>query len=310
MKILFMGTPDFSVPVLEALIEAGHEIVLAVTQPDKPIGRSKKPTPPPVKVCAEKHGIPVFQPERVRRPEAMERLAKVQADLGVVVAFGQILPQALLDLPAHGCFNVHASLLPMYRGASPINHVILAGEKQSGVTIMQMDAGIDTGDILLQEALPLADNETAETLAGKLSKLGAKLIVSAIEQLENGTLTHTPQEGETCYAGMLKKEMGLIDWTLSAEEICRRVRGLQPWPGSWTFREGKKLIIKEAAAEKQEVPPNLIPGAVLEADRKGLLIQTGEGALRILSLQPEGKKEMDWKAFLNGSHVKEGERWG
>jgi len=310
MKILFMGTPDFSVPVLEALIEAGHEIVLAVTQPDKPIGRSKKPTPPPVKVCAEKHGIPVFQPERVRRPEAMERLAKVQADLGVVVAFGQILPQALLDLPAHGCFNVHASLLPMYRGASPINHVILAGEKQSGVTIMQMDAGIDTGDILLQEALPLADNETAETLADKLSKLGAKLIVSAIEQLENGTLTHTPQEGETCYAGMLKKEMGLIDWTLSAEEICRRVRGLQPWPGSWTFREGKKLIIKEAAAEKQEVPPNLIPGAVLEADRKGLLIQTGEGALRILSLQPEGKKEMDWKAFLNGSHVKEGERWG
>ncbi|MBQ5954304.1 MAG: methionyl-tRNA formyltransferase [Lachnospiraceae bacterium] len=310
MKILFMGTPDFSVPVLEALIEAGHEIVLAVTQPDKPIGRSKKPTPPPVKVCAEKHGIPVFQPERVRRPEAMERLAKVQADLGVVVAFGQILPQALLDLPAHGCFNVHASLLPMYRGASPINHVILAGEKQSGVTIMQMDAGIDTGDILLQEALPLADNETAETLADKLSKLGAKLIVSAVEQLENGTLTHTPQEGETCYAGMLKKEMGLIDWTLSAEEICRRVRGLQPWPGSWTFREGKKLIIKEAAAEKQEVPPNLIPGAVLEADRKGLLIQTGEGALRILSLQPEGKKEMDWKAFLNGSHVKEGERWG
>ena len=310
MKILFMGTPDFSVPVLEALIEAGHEIVLAVTQPDKPIGRSKKPTPPPVKVCAEKHGIPVFQPERVRRPEAMERLAKVQADLGVVVAFGQILPQALLDLPAHGCFNVHASLLPMYRGASPINHVILAGEKQSGVTIMQMDAGIDTGDILLQEALPLADNETAETLADKLSKLGAKLIVSAIEQLENGTLTHTPQEGETCYAGMLKKEMGLIDWTLSAEEICRRVRGLQPWPGSWTFREGKKLIIKEAAAEKQEVPPNLIPGAVLESDRKGLRIQTGEGALRILSLQPEGKKEMDWKAFLNGSHVKEGERWG
>ena len=310
MKILFMGTPDFSVPVLEALIEAGHEIVLVVTQPDKPIGRSKKPTPPPVKVCAEKHGIPVFQPERVRRPEAMERLSKVQADLGVVVAFGQILPQALLDLPAHGCFNVHASLLPMYRGASPINHVILAGEKQSGVTIMQMDAGIDTGDILLQEALPLADNETAETLADKLSKLGAKLIVSAIEQLENGTLTHTPQEGETCYAGMLKKEMGLIDWTLSAEEICRRVRGLQPWPGSWTFREGKKLIIKEAAAEKQEVPPNLIPGAVLEADRKGLLIQTGEGALRILSLQPEGKKEMDWKAFLNGSHVKEGERWG
>ena len=186
MKILFMGTPDFSVPVLEALIEAGHEIVLAVTQPDKPIGRSKKQTPPPVKVCAEKHGIPVFQPERVRRPEAMERLAKVQADLGVVVAFGQILPQALLDLPAHGCFNVHASLLPMYRGASPINHVSLAGEKQSGVTIMQMDAGIDTGDILLQEALPLADNETAETLADKLSKLGAKLIVSAIEQLENG----------------------------------------------------------------------------------------------------------------------------
>ncbi len=177
MKILFMGTPDFAVPVLEALIAAGHEVVLAVTQPDKAAGRSKALVPPPVKVCAQAHGIPVFQPERVRRPEAMAELGKVEADLGVVVAFGQILPQALLDLPSHGCFNVHASLLPMYRGASPINHVILAGEKESGVTIMQMDAGIDTGDILLQEAVPIEEDETAETLAEKLSALGARLIV-------------------------------------------------------------------------------------------------------------------------------------
>ena len=310
MKILFMGTPEFSVPVLEALIAAGHEIVLAVTQPDKAAGRSKTLVPPPVKICAEAHGIPVFQPERVRRPEAMAELEKVEADLGVVVAFGQILPQALLDLPAHGCFNVHASLLPMYRGASPINHVILAGEKESGVTIMQMDAGIDTGDILLQEAVPLAPDETAETLSEKLSQLGARLIAEAIEKLEDGTLTRTPQEGETCYAGMLKKEMGLIDWKLPAEVIERRVRGLLPWPGTFTFREGKKLIIGAAAAEAQEVPPNLIPGAVWRADKGGLLIQTGEGALRILALQPEGKKMMDARAFLNGSHVKEGELWG
>ena len=310
MKIVFMGTPDFAVPVLEALVAAGHEIVLAVTQPDKAVGRSKAPVPPPVKVCALAHGIPVFQPERIRRPEAMAEMEKIQADLGVVVAFGQILPQALLDLPKHGCFNVHASLLPMYRGASPINHVILAGEKESGVTIMQMDAGIDTGDILLQEAVPLAEDETAETLAEKLSALGARLIVRAIEELEDGTLTRVPQEGETCYAGMLKKEMGLIDWKKPAEEIGRQVRGLLPWPGTYTFREGKKLIIGAVKAEKQEVPPNLAAGAVLRADKSGLLVQTGEGALRILQIQPEGKKMMDAKAFLNGSRVSEGELWG
>ena len=310
MKIVFMGTPDFAVPVLEALVAAGHEIVLAVTQPDKAVGRSKAPVPPPVKVCALAHGIPVFQPERIRRPEAMAEMEKIQADLGVVVAFGQILPQALLDLPKHGCFNVHASLLPMYRGASPINHVILAGETESGVTIMQMDAGIDTGDILLQEAVPLAEDETAETLAEKLSALGARLIVRAIEELEDGTLTRVPQEGETCYAGMLKKEMGLIDWKKSAEEVGRQVRGLLPWPGTYTFREGKKLIIGAVKAEKQEVPPNLVPGAVLRADKSGLLVQTGEGALRILQIQPEGKKMMDAKAFLNGSRVSEGELWG
>ena len=310
MKILFMGTPDFAVPVLEALVAAGHEIVLAVTQPDKAAGRSKALVPPPVKVCALAHGIPVFQPERIRRPEAMAELEQVQADLGVVVAFGQILPQALLDLPKHGCFNVHASLLPMYRGASPINHVILAGEKESGVTIMQMDAGIDTGDILLQEAVPIEEDETAETLAEKLSALGARLIVRAVEALEDGTLTHTPQEGDTCYAGMLKKEMGLIDWKLPAETIERQVRGLLPWPGTYTFREGRKLTVGATKAVAQDVPPNLIPGAVLEADKRGLLLQTGEGALRILQLQPEGKKMMDAKSFLNGSRVKEGELWG
>ena len=310
MKIIFMGTPDFAVPVLEALAAAGHEIVLAVTQPDKAAGRSKTPVPPPVKAFALAHGIPVFQPERIRRPEAMAEMEKIQADLGVVVAFGQILPQALLDLPKHGCFNVHASLLPMYRGASPINHVILAGEKESGVTVMQMDAGIDTGDILLQEAVPLAEDETAETLAEKLSLLGAEMIVRAIEKLEDGTLVHTPQEGETCYAGMLKKEMGLIDWREPAEAIERRVRGLLPWPGTYTFREGKKLIIGAAKAVPQDIPPNLIPGAVLKADKSGLLVQTGEGALRILQIQPEGKKMMDAKAFLNGSRVSEGELWG
>ena len=309
MKILFMGTPEFSVPVLEALIAAGHEVVLAVTQPDKAVGRKGTPVPPPVKVCALAHGIPVFQPERVRRPEAMAELENIEADLGVVVAFGQILPRRLLDLPKHGCFNVHASLLPMYRGASPINHVILAGEKKSGVTIMQMDAGIDTGDILLQEETELAPDETAVTLAEKLSRMGAELIVEAIRRLEAGTLTRTPQEGESCYAGMLKKEMGLIDWRQPAEAIERQVRGLLPWPGTWTYRDGRKLIIGAAEAVPQEVPPNLIPGAVFRAEKSGLLIQTGEGALRILSIQPEGKKMMDAKAFLNGSHVKEGELW-
>lgn len=310
MKIIFMGTPDFAVPVLEALTDAGHEVVLAVTQPDKASGRSKTLMPPPVKRCAMARGIPVIQPERIREPEVIAELGKYRADLGVVAAFGQILPQAILALPTFGCFNVHASLLPMYRGASPINHVILAGEKESGVTIMQMDAGIDTGDILLQEKTALAADETAVTLSEKLSLLGARLITEAIEELRAGTLSRTPQEGKTCYAGMLTKEMARIDWSRPAEEIDRRIRGLLPWPGTYTMREGRKLIIGSAQVIRQELPQGTAPGTVLRADRSGLLIGTGRDALRLLTLKPEGKKLMEAKAFLNGSPVREGELWG
>lgn len=310
MKIVFMGTPDLAAEVLETMMKNGCEVTLAVTQPDRPRGRGRGVIKTPVHECADRWGIPVFSPVKVKVPEAVQRLREEAPDLIVVAAFGQILSKEILELPRYGCVNVHASLLPKYRGAAPIQWAVINGEEKSGVTIMQMDAGIDTGDILLQEETELAPDETAETLSERLSRMGAALIVKAADKLQAGTLTHTPQEGESCYAGMLKKEMGLIDWKLPAEELDRRIRGLKPWPGTFTFRAGKKLIIGSAEVLKQDVPPNLIPGAVFRADKTGLTVQCGEDALRILTLQPEGKKMMDARSFLNGSHVQEGEVWG
>ena len=309
MKIIFMGTPDFAVHTLDALMEAGCEVSLVVTQPDRRKGRSREPQKPPVKLCAEKWGIPVFQPERVRRPEVSERLRQEGADLIVVAAFGQILSQEILDMPAHGAVNVHASLLPKYRGAAPIQWAVINGEKESGVTIMQMDAGLDTGDILLQRAVPLEEGETAESLYDKLAVLGGELLVEALPQIEAGTLSPAAQDpAAMSYAKMLHKEMGNIDWNSSAQRIERLVRGLRPWPCAFTSFRGKELKLWRAECAGGRAQG--APGTVLSAERDRLLVNTGEGVLALTELQMEGKKRLPAREFLLGCQVGPGEKLG
>ncbi|WP_368321692.1 methionyl-tRNA formyltransferase, partial [Mediterraneibacter gnavus] len=253
MRVIFMGTPDFSVGTLEALIEAGHEVCLAVTQPDKPKGRGKEMQFPPVKEAALSHGIPVFQPIKVREAACVEELAGYKADVIVVVAFGQILPKAILELTPYGCVNVHASLLPKYRGAAPIQWAIIDGEDVTGVTTMQMDEGLDTGDMLLKTEVPITAEETGESLHDKLSKAGAALCVETLKALEEGTIVPQKQgETPTHYASMLNKKMGNIDWNASAEAIERLIRGLNSWPSAYTHWENKVVKIWSAKVSKEQ----------------------------------------------------------
>lgn len=308
MKIVFMGTPDFAVGALEHLIRAGHEIVLCVTQPDKPKGRGKELAAPPVKECAVKHGIPVFQPVRIKTLESVEYLKNYTADVFVVAAFGQILSSEILNMPKYGCINIHASLLPMYRGAAPIQWAILRGEEKAGVTIMQMNEGLDTGDMLLKDELILSEDETADSLHDRLSELGAKLIVTALDKLEKGELIATPQpEGETFYARILKKEDGLIDWTKGANEIERTIRGLYSWPAAYTFLDGKKLILVKGKVVAENTKEH--PGVVTEVTKNEIVVQTGEGQLQILKIKPQGKKEMTVHDFLLGNGIAKGEQF-
>jgi methionyl-tRNA formyltransferase len=255
MRIIFMGTPDFAVPALKALAESEHTVTLVVTQPDRPKGRSGQLAESDVKKCAESLGIPVFQPERVKRPEAVERLREEKPDAIVVAAYGQILSQEILDLPRYGCINIHGSLLPRWRGAAPIQWSVIDGDKKSGITIMQMDKGLDTGDILLQEAVDIAPKETAESLYDKLSALGGPLVLKALKEIEEGTAHRTPQDNEkSTYAKMLKKEMGCIDWSRPASEIDCQIRGMYPWPGTYTHHKGRILKIFSAdVVSSQEI---------------------------------------------------------
>ena len=308
MKIIFMGTPDLAASVLKTMLEAGLSVSLVVTQPDRQKGRGKSVVKTPVKLLAEEWNIPVFQPVRVRTPEAVERLREEKADLIVVAAFGQILSKEILDLPPYGCVNVHTSLLPMYRGAAPIQWVILNGEKYSGVTIMKMDEGLDTGPILLQEKLELDPKETGESLYDKLSLMGGKLLLKAIEGLEAGTLVPVPQEGETCYASMLKKEMGDIDWQDSASKIERLVRGLNSWPSAYTRYQGRILKIWDADVVEEESEDQ--PGTVTATDKKTIYVSCGQGILAVREVQIEGKKRMPVSAFLLGYPVKAGDHLG
>ena len=250
MRIIFMGTPEFSVGTLEALVEAGHDVCLAVTQPDKPKGRGKEMQPTPVKAAALKHGIPVYQPKKIRDPQCVEELAKYHADVCVVIAFGQILPKSILELTPYGCINVHASLLPKYRGAAPIQWAILNGETVTGVTTMQMDEGLDTGDMILKTEVPVTEEETGDSLHDKLALAGARLCVETIKALEDHTAVFEKQgESPTAYAKMLDKKMGNIDWSQSAVKIERLVRGLNSWPSAYTHWKGKTLKIWRAKAE-------------------------------------------------------------
>lgn len=305
MRIIFMGTPDFSVGTLEALIEAGHEVVLAVTQPDKQKGRGKAMQFPPVKECALAHGIPVFQPKRVREPECIEELRKYNADVMVVIAFGQILPKEILEMPKYGCVNVHASLLPKYRGAAPIQWAVIDGEKVSGVTTMQMDEGLDTGDMILKTEIVLDEKETGGSLHDKLADAGAKLCVETLKVIEEGTATFTKQgDSPTAYAKMLDKKLGQIDWNRSAAEIERLIRGLNPWPSAYTNWNDKVMKIWEAEVEERS--SDAPAGTVVRVTKEAFYVQTGEGQLKVLALQIPGKKRMEADAFLRGYQVEEG----
>lgn len=311
MKIVFMGTPDFAVGALEALIQAGHEIVCVVTQPDKRKGRGKEVQFPPVKECAAAHHIPVFQPVKIKTPEAVETLKGYEADIYVVAAFGQILSQEILDMPKYGCVNIHASLLPKYRGAAPIQWAIINGETQTGVTIMQMNAGLDTGDMLCQTVVPIAKKETGESLHDKLSEAGAKLIVEALSQIEQGSLKPRKQDdAQSTYAGMLQKSLGRIDWTKDAAAIERLIRGLNSWPSAYTSFRGKTLKIWEAEVIGENQSAKASPGTVIDVSKEAIVVQTGKDALCLQQVQLEGKKRMAVKDFLLGYRVEPGERLG
>lgn len=306
MKVIFMGTPDFSVGTLEALVAAGHEVVLAVTQPDKPKGRGKEMQFTPVKECALKYNIPVFQPRRVREADCIEELRRYHADIMVVVAFGQILPKEILEMTAYGCVNVHASLLPKYRGAAPIQWSIIDGEAVTGVTTMQMDEGLDTGDILLKTEIPIDAKETGGSLHDKLAEAGAKLCVETLKALQSKTVTPIPQgETTTAYAKMLNKQLGNIDWTQSAVAIERLIRGLTPWPSAYTDWNGKVMKIWDSEVVEGEGGKK--PGTIVQVEKDAFYVQTGEGVLKICELQIPGKKKMDARAFLRGYQIKTGE---
>ena len=310
MRILYMGTPDIAVPTLECIVNAGHEVIGVVTQPDKPKGRGGAVQFPPVKEKALELGIPVYQPRRVREEDFLQVVRELAPDAAVVFAFGQILPQAFLDIPRYGCINIHASLLPMYRGAAPIQWVIIDGQKETGVTIMQMDAGLDTGDMLKKLVVPIAEDETGGSLHDKLMVAGGPLLLETLQEIEAGTVVAEPQTGETCYAAMLDKALGNVDWTISADRIERLIRGLNPWPSAYTRWNGKTMKLWKANVLPGQMEASsketYAPGTVVSLDG-GICVQTGVGILQITELQLEGKKRMDAAAFLRGAHVAVGD---
>ncbi len=303
MRIVFMGTPDFAVPCLEALIKT-HEVVGVFTQPDKPVGRKQVLTPPPVKVTAQENNIPVYQPQRLKDYNAPEVIKELNADITVVVAYGKILPKEVLEAAPFGCINVHASLLPKYRGAAPIQWAVLNGDKETGVSIMQMDEGLDTGDVILVKKTEIGENETSEELFERLSHIGSEALSEALDLIESGKAVRTPQpEGDFGYAKMINKELCPIDWNKSAAEIHNKVRGLQTWPCALTRLNGKNVKIHRTVLSELK---GSRAGEVIESDKK-LIVSCGDGnCVEILELQPDGKKRMDTKAFLSGNTIEKG----
>ena len=315
LKIVFMGTPDFAVGALQAIIEAGHQVSAVVTQPDKPKGRGKELQMTPVKACAAAHNIPVFQPGKIKEPEAVEVLRSYEADIFVVAAFGQILSEEILSMPKYGCVNIHASLLPKYRGAGPIQWAIIDGEQESGVTIMQMEKGLDTGDMLLQKEVEIDPKETGDSLHDKLAAAGAELIVEALPKIAAGQLTPRKQnDAESCYAKMLQKSMGRIDWNMTADKLDCLIRGLISWPGASTTFRGKNLKIwEEEPVMEGDFSVSIsesLPGTIVCVEKEAFYVQTKEGVLKVLSVQIEGKKRMAVKDFLLGYPIKAGECLG
>ena len=306
MRIVFMGTPDFAVPSLQALINAGHDVCAVYTQPDKPQGRKQILTAPPVKTLALEHDIPVFQPNTLKNEDEQARLRELAPEVIIVVAYGKLLPKAVLDIPPHGCINVHGSLLPRWRGAAPIQWAVIAGDEMAGVTTMQMAEGLDTGDMLLTYETKVGEKETAGELFDRLAQSGAELLTQTLVKLDE--ITPRPQDdAQSCYAHMLDKQMAVIDWSKSAHEIDCLIRGLNPWPIALTTLSGDRL--KVFAAEK--AAGNGEPGTVLEADpKKGLTVACGEGALRLTEIQLVGGKRMKATDFLRGHAIEVGTKLG
>lgn len=306
MRIVFMGTPDFAVPSLQALIDAGHDVCAVYTQPDKPQGRKQILTAPPVKTLALEHDIPVFQPNTLKNEDEQARLRELAPEVIIVVAYGKLLPKAVLDIPPHGCINVHGSLLPRWRGAAPIQWAVIAGDEMAGVTTMQMAEGLDTGDMLLTYETKVGEKETAGELFDRLAQSGAELLTQTLVKLDE--ITPRPQDdAQSCYAHMLDKQMAVIDWSKSAHEIDCLIRGLNPWPIALTTLSGERL--KVFAAEK--AAGNGEPGTVLEADpKKGLIVACGEGALGLTEIQLVGGKRMKATDFLRGHAIQVGTKLG
>lgn len=304
-----MGTPDFAVNTLEAIVKAGHEVSLVVTQPDKAKGRGKKLQFTPVKEKALEYDLEIAQPEKVKEESFMERLETIKPDVIVVAAFGQILPERILNIPQYGCINVHASLLPAYRGAAPIQWAVIDGLKETGVTTMYMEKGLDTGDIICQSKVELAKDETGGSLFDRLADEGAGLLLTTLNQLEDGTAIRTKQDdSQASYAKMLSKEMGRLDFTKDAVELERLIRGMNPWPSAFTGINGKTL--KVFTADVVDCEENVSAGTIVEVDKKSFTVRCGKGALRILNLQLEGKKRMDTAAFLLGYDIQTGMQLG
>ncbi|ARU62381.1 methionyl-tRNA formyltransferase [Tumebacillus avium] len=311
MRILFMGTPDFAVPCLDALIENGYEVVAVVTQPDRPKGRKGELTPPPVKVAALRHNLPVLQPEKVRAEEALQELEAFNADLLVTAAYGQILPKRLLDMPRLGCINVHASLLPRWRGGAPIHRSILEGDANSGVTIMRMVQALDAGDMISQVVVPIAEADTVSSLHDKLAAAGSKLLIETLPSIANGTHTETPQdESLVTYSPNLSRDDERIDWSRDARTLYNQVRGLNAWPVAFTTFSHKVMKIWQARINEEESAPTAEPGTVVKTTDDSIIVQCGKGTLALLEIQPAGKRRMLVTEYLRGVKPAPGSKFG
>ena len=306
MRIVFMGTPDFSVPSLEALLRSPDQVVGVVTQPDRPKGRGQTLTPPPIKVLCQREGLPFLQPTKMKDPEFLDALRAWQPDLIAVTAFGRILPPVILELPPQGCINVHGSLLPKYRGAAPIQWAVMNGEAETGITTIMMDAGMDTGDMLLQERVQIEPDETAGALSPRLAAVGGRLLVETIRRLKEGDLPRVPQDHtQATLAPLLKKEDGVIDWRRPAIDIANQVRGMSPWPGAYTYAGEERWMVCRATATG-ELAVDHPPGSVARLGKEGILVATGQGLLTITELQPANSRKMSAAQYLAGHSVAPG----
>lgn len=305
MKLVFFGTPEFAVLPLQTLLSSNHEILAVVTQPDRQSGRGRHMKPSPVKLEAQKAGIRILQPQSVKDENFISELKSFNPSAIVLVAYGQILPAAIIDLPKRGCINIHASLLPAYRGAAPVNWAIINGEKKTGITIMLMDEGMDTGPVLLQDEIEIRESDTTGTLYLKLSEIGADLLISLLNDLEGGNVTPHAQTGEVSYAPVLKKTDGLLNWSRSAKDICNFIRGMNPWPGAYSYIEGERIKLLSARPTDDNGPE----GVIKKISKDELIVSAGNGAVSILELQPSGKPAMPIRAFLQGRKLKEGRRF-